>query len=151
MRMQSTALDTLLLNAAESFEPLAAAKHIRQIITLPEESLPDCICDADRIRQLLVILLDNALSYTPSGGTVRITLSFDARFHLTVSDNGPGIPDHEKQAVFDRFFRADASRSDHTHYGLGLSIALQIVKAHHGTITVSDAEGGGACFAVTLP
>ena len=67
-----------------------------------------------------------------------------------MSDNGPGIPDTIKAHLFDRFYRGDASRQDSGHFGLGLSIAREIMEAHHGTITVSDSPGGGATFTASL-
>ena len=66
-------------------------------------------------------------------------------------DNGIGISDEEKKKVFDRFYRAEKSRSTKGHFGLGLSIAYDIIKAHNGSIRVTDAEGGGAVFTVILP
>ena len=80
-------LDTLLINTYEAFEPLAAEKKLSLTISLPEESLPLCTADTDRIVQLLSILLHNAISYTPEGGRIDLALSHKKnRFYLTVSD-----------------------------------------------------------------
>ena len=91
--MEETELDTLILDVFEKYET-AAAKTKRQLtVRLPEQELPPCLCDPQRITQVLSILIDNALSYTPEDS--RITLSLSAsehRFLLKVSDNGPGIP-----------------------------------------------------------
>lgn len=145
-------LDTLLINTYEAFEPLAAEKKLSLDITLPQESLPHCTADADRIVQLLSILLHNALSYTPEGGRVTLSLSHKKnRFYLTVSDTGVGIPTEDKKKIFDRFYRAEKSRSAKGHFGLGLSIAAEIVKLHHGSINVTDRPGGGSVFTVMLP
>ena len=73
------------------------------------------------------------------------------KFYLSVKDSGIGISDEEKKKVFDRFYRAEKSRSTKGHFGLGLSIAYDIIKAHNGSIRVTDAEGGGAVFTVILP
>lgn len=70
---------------------------------------------------------------------------------LTVSDQGCGIDDNAKKHIFDRFYQADSSRSDKQHYGLGLSIAKELVQKHGGTISVGDSPSGGACFMVCLP
>lgn len=145
-------LDTLLINTYEAFEPLAAEKKLSLSITLPEESLPLCTADADRIVQLLSILLHNALSYTPEGGRIDLALSRKKnRFYLTVSDTGVGIPHEDKKKIFDRFYRAEKSRNAKGHFGLGLSVAAEIAKLHHGSISVSDRPGGGSVFTVMLP
>ncbi len=145
-------LDTLLINTYEAFEPLAAEKKLSLSIALPEESLPLCTADADRIVQLLSILLHNAVSYTPEDGRIDLALSHKKnRFYLTVSDTGVGIPPEDKKKIFDRFYRAEKSRSAKGHFGLGLSIASEIVRLHHGTISVSDRSGGGSVFTVMLP
>ena len=69
---------------------------------------------------------------------------------LLVSDNGIGIPDDKKEHIFERFYRADQSRSDKDHFGLGLCIAAEIVAAHNGQLLVSDTPGGGSTFTVVL-
>jgi signal transduction histidine kinase len=145
-------LDTLLINTYEAFEPLAAEKKLSLSVTLPEESLPLCTADADRIVQLLSILLHNAVSYTPEGGRIGLSLSHKKnRFYLTVSDTGIGILPEDRKKIFDRFYRAEKSRSAKGHFGLGLSIASEIVRLHHGTISVADRPGGGSVFTVILP
>lgn len=150
--MRPAELDTLLLETFEAFEPVAAEKSIRLSIELPEIPLPPCSCDPGRIRQVLSILLHNAVSYTPKHGRICLSLSYDGRaYHIRVSDNGAGIPDGEKAHIFDRFYRGDQSRSKKGHFGLGLSIASEIVKAHQGKILVSDTCGGGSTFTVLLP
>lgn len=145
-------LDTLLINTYEAFEPIATEKKLSLSITLPEEPLPLCTADADRIVQLLSILLHNAVSYTPEGGRIDLALSHKKnRFYLTVSDTGIGIPPEDRKKIFDRFYRAEKSRSAKGHFGLGLSIAAEIVRLHHGTISVADRPGGGSVFTVILP
>lgn len=145
-------LDTLLINTYEAFEPLAAEKKLSLTISLPEEFLPLCTADTDRIVQLLSILLHNAISYTPEGGRIDLALSHKKnRFYLTVSDTGVGIPPEDRKKIFDRFYRAEKSRSAKGHFGLGLSIASEIVRLHHGAISVADRQGGGSVFTVMLP
>ncbi len=145
-------LDTLLINTYEAFEPLAYEKKLSLSISLPDDSLPFCTADPDRILQLLSILLHNALSYTPEGGSIALSLSRKKnRFYLTVSDTGVGIPAEDKKKIFDRFYRAEKSRSAKGHFGLGLSIAAEIVKLHHGSLSVTDRPGGGSVFTVMLP
>lgn len=144
-------LDTLLLSSYEKFEPLAKKKCISMHITLPENGIPPCLCDKERMEQILAILLDNAISYTPPQGKISLSLqSSTGKFTLQVSDNGNGIPDSEKEAVFDRFYRQDKSHKDKSHFGLGLCIAWEIVHMHKGKIWVEDTPGGGSTFVVVL-
>lgn len=159
--------DTLLLEVWETFESLALSRDLHFEIELPEERVMPICCDAERIRQLLSILIDNAFSYTPKGGRICLSLATEApallsgrsryadtakhrRLYFLVSDNGPGIPDEQKAAVFERFFRLDSARSDKSHFGLGLSIAQEIVQLHHGQLLLCDTPGGGATFVIAL-
>ena len=151
-RMADTDLDTLLLNGYEAYKPIAAKEHIRLLIELPEQASPLCHCDAERITQLLGILLSNAISYTRTGGSVILRLTCGHHeFRLQVIDNGIGISPEAKLHIFERFYREDCSRSEKGHFGLGLSIAKEIVTAHHGSISVSDTPDGGTTFTVILP
>ncbi|MDE7323660.1 MAG: HAMP domain-containing histidine kinase [Lachnospiraceae bacterium] len=147
----TTQLDTLVLNACEAFESMAAAKHIRISASLPEEPLPDCICDSERIVQVLTIFLHNAVSYTPENGKICLSITYMGKyFEIKISDTGVGISDEEKIKIFDRFYRSEKARSDKNHFGLGLSIAYDIITAHHGNIKVTDTPGGGTTFLITL-
>lgn len=177
VRKEPTELDTLLMNSYEAFEPLAQDKSILLSLHLPDGALPLYSVDPERISQVVAILLHNAISYTPEHG--RITLSLarhrehfsmkpsgfpnknspaaasgspaaGGRFAISVTDTGIGIPDQDKKKIFDRFYRVEKSRSTKDHFGLGLSIAYEIVKAHGGSISVTDAAGGGSCFTVLL-
>lgn len=151
IRLEPVEADTLLLDTYETFLPLAEERRIRLSVSLPEEELPPCLCDSERIRQVLGILLDNALCYTPAGGRVCLSLSFTQQtFAFSVADNGPGISEEDKKHIFERFYRADASRRDREHFGLGLCIASEIIKAHRGRLTVSGAPGGGSVFTFYL-
>lgn len=151
LQKEAVELDTLLLDVFESFEAIAAKKDIRLTVDLPDAPLPACYCDGERIRQVLSILLHNGVSYTPEYGKIRLSLTFDGRFfRISIADNGIGIPDEEKNHIFERFYRAEQSRSKKDHFGLGLSIAWEIVSAHHGELTVSDTPGGGSTFTVIL-
>lgn len=152
LNLQHMPLDTLLLDVYEKYDPLATEKGLRLRVSLPDDALPDALCDQERIQQSLAVLVDNAISYTPAGGLVSLNLALSHRyFTITVADTGPGIPDKDKEAVFERFYRAEASRSDKAHYGLGLSIARDIVRQHGGRLTAADAPEGGAAFILELP
>lgn len=150
-------IDTLLLQTWENYESMASARKLHWEISLPDESVPRCVCDAERIRQLLSILIDNAFCYTPPGGHVRLSLSDMSAgssgkyLHIAVSDDGPGVPDDQKNAVFERFHRLDTSRKDKSHFGLGLCIAQEIALLHKGRLLLSDTPGGGATFTLMLP
>lgn len=148
-------LDTLCTNAYEAFEPLCRQKRLSLSLTMPETPLPRCVCDPERIAQVLSILLHNAVSYTPEGGQVSLALAWRQErknfFEITVSDTGIGISDSDKKYIFNRFYRAEKSRSGKGHFGLGLSIAFEIVTAHRGRISVQDNVPGGSVFVVRLP
>jgi signal transduction histidine kinase len=107
--------------------------------------------DVGRLRQLLLILLDNALKYTPEGGEVLVSLTVQSgAARLQVRDTGPGIDPKDLPMLFDRFYRADRARSGEGT-GLGLAIGRWIVEAHNGKIVAANAPDGGALFTVTLP
>lgn len=157
LQITQTDLQTLLLEIYENFVPLAAEGGHLLTLSLPEAEIPLCFCDASRIRQVCHILLHNAFSYTPAGGSVNLfipDITGEKEISIGVQDNGPGIPDKEKDKIFDRFYRVDrtsAAGKEKGHHGLGLAVAKEIVAAHRGTLTVSDAKGGGAIFLITLP
>ena len=145
-------LDTLLLETYEKYEPLLREKGISMNVALPDEPLSPCRCDGGRISQVLGILLDNGASYVPVGGKIRLGVDEKEKyFRIYVEDNGPGISDENKEAVFQRFYRADSSRKDKQHFGLGLCIAKEIVTLHHGSIRIEDTKGGGTTFVIQLP
>ena len=144
-------LDTLILSAYEKFEPLALKKNISLDFILPDTLSAPYPCDRERIEQVLSILLDNALSYTPENGRICLSLAGTSdRPTIRVSDNGIGIPDSEKESIFDRFYRCDKAHKDKMHFGLGLCIAQEIIHMHKGKIWVEDTPGGGATFVIIL-
>jgi len=117
------------------------------------DPLPQCKADPDRIRQVLHNLLNNAITHTPSGGTIAMEARLlDGFIEISVKDSGEGIPAKELPNIFERFYRVDKSRARTTGgYGLGLTIAKRIVEAHGGTIQVTSELGKGSRFAFTLP
>jgi signal transduction histidine kinase len=140
---------------AESMKVIANSKQIE--LYLISRGPFDIEGDLERLKQLLYILLDNAVKYTASGGEVRLQLSMDAdepnrKLIMIVEDTGMGIAVEEQKRIFHRFYRSDKSRSRQMGgHGLGLAIAKSIVDAHHGTIDVSSALGEGSSFTVTIP
>ncbi|MDE6893271.1 MAG: HAMP domain-containing histidine kinase [Lachnospiraceae bacterium] len=152
VRKKPVELDTLLINSYEAFEYLAKEKEIALSVNLPEDMLPPCSCDPDRISQVISILIHNAISYTPKMGKIDLSLSYDKKcFFLSVKDNGIGISDEDKKKIFDRFYRAEKARNTKGHFGLGLSIAYEIAASHNGSISVKDAFPKGTEFVVVLP
>lgn len=151
VQLADTEPDTLLLNIYEKYQGQAEAKQLCWNIILPECAVSREFWDGDRIAQVLEILTDNAISYTPAGGCVTLSLGIGKGYtEYRVADNGPGIPDTEKSAVFQRFYRLDQSHHEKEHFGLGLCIAEEIVRMHKGRIFVEDTPGGGATFVVRL-
>lgn len=144
-------LQSITQEAIERVTPLAKAKHITIETNAANITIDG---DARSLTELLVILLDNAIKYSDENKTVSVTLSKKAnQAVLTIRDEGIGIPAADLPHVFNRFYRADVSRSKHRAegYGLGLSIAQKIVASHNGTITVKSTMGKGSTFTITLP
>ena len=107
--------------------------------------------DRDRLRQALANLVDNAIKYTPSGGSVDVEASHDeAAVSISVRDTGAGIPEHEIPRIWDRLYRGDQSRTTRG-LGLGLSLVRASVEAQGGTVTVDSRPGRGSTFTITLP
>ncbi len=159
LQIEPTDLQTLLLETYENFLPLAAKSGHRLAISLPESEIPLCDCDPSRIRQICHILLHNALSYTPAGSKIRLFIKdtlLEKEITIGVQDNGAGIPEAERSKIFDRFYRIAPgpglpSGAEKGHHGLGLAVAREIAAAHKGTLAVTEPEGGGALFLLTLP
>jgi two-component system OmpR family sensor kinase len=109
--------------------------------------------DPDRFRQVLANLLGNALTHTPDGTPVTVTLTTaDSTARLTVADQGPGLPPEQVARLFERFYRADPSRSRaRGGTGLGLAIVEAVVQASGGTVTCTSSVGAGTSFVITLP
>jgi len=144
-------LDTLLL---EVFKEMHFLTHDRIQLKLTEIDQVLVNGDRDRLKQVLINLVSNAINYTPPGGEVYLSLGIvgdNAR--LIVRDTGPGIPNEDVPHIFERFYRAEKSRSRSKvgGFGLGLSIAYWIVTNHGGRIEVNSAEGKGTTFCIWLP
>ncbi len=140
----------------QSMAALAASKEISMQLRAPKKVMVRA--DFGKLNQVLYILLDNAIKYTPENGEVKIGLAVvnaEKRpvLHMSVEDSGPGIAPEDRERIFDRFYRADKSRSrDQGGHGLGLAIAKWIVEAHRGRISVTGAPARGSLFfTVTVP
>jgi signal transduction histidine kinase len=122
-------------------------------LSIGDEDQAVVLGDADRLKQLLLNLVDNARKYTPKGGKVTLGLRRAGGWaQLSVADTGLGIPAQDLPHIFERFYRVDKARSRVAGgTGLGLSIAKHIVLAHQGTISVKSRLGEGTTFTVSLP
>ena len=145
-------LTRLLSDLARDLVPAASDRKLAVVTEIPEKPITAFV-DADRFRQVFHNLFENAMRYTPAGGSIRVRLqSSPGEARMDVSDTGIGIPEKDLPFVFERFFRSDRARRAYTGgSGLGLSIARWIVEAHKGKIAVESAVGKGTTFTVTLP
>ena len=145
-------VDTLLINLCDFFSPMSRLRNISLKLILPEYTVPPLYADSERLEQVLTILLDNAFSYTPDGGHITLSLAFEMhQFKICVIDNGCGIPNEHKPHIFDRFYQVDKTRHNKEHFGLGLSIAYEIIQLHHGSLSLHDTPGGGCTFVIQIP
>lgn len=119
---------------------------------LPERALPEFLADRNRMEQVLENLLSNAVKYSPNGGRIRLTCAPDGDFYrFELADEGVGMTPEQVSRVFDKFYRADASHTAVSGWGLGMSIAKQIVEGHGGRIWVESEPGRGTVVQFTLP
>ena len=132
---------------------LAAKQHGHALVYTPPESLPLIVGDRSRLEQVMMNVIGNAIKYTPDGGHISITAgSTEAEVWMEVCDDGIGIPEKDRDRIFDRFYRVDKARSRESGgTGLGLSIAKEIVQRHHGSIALAPHEGPGTTIRLTLP
>lgn len=155
-KRESFDYEPLAARVAESMRSVAEKKGLRlqyeAAVPLQVEG------DPERLQQLLYILLDNAVKYTPEGGEVQVRLRAGSgrgpnrMMTLAVTDTGIGIAPEDQPRIFERFYRADKSRTRQSGgHGLGLSIAHWIVKGHNGTIRVTSVPGEGSTFTVMIP
>jgi heavy metal sensor kinase len=152
MEMRPLDLAEHVQKARERAALLGLEKALDVTATTPRE--PVWVkADAIAIDRLLLILLDNAVKYSPSGGRCEIALSqSETHAQITVRDSGEGIPESELTNIFDRFYRVDRVRSKNTGgAGLGLAIARWITEMHGGTIAAKSTLGAGSVFQIKLP
>jgi len=148
LNLEKTSITALLINVAELYELVAEEKRI----ALTTDFNPPCeaMVDATRMRQAFANLLDNALKYTPEGGTVHLFCAVESgRVTVRVRDTGMGIPQDEQPRIWERLYRGDKSRSQRG-LGLGLSLVKAIVEAHHGEVSVRSQMDEGSEFTVAI-
>jgi len=145
-------LTRLLSDLTRDLVLAASDRKLAVVTEIPEKPITAFV-DADRLQQVFHNLFENAMRYTPAGGTIRVRLQASpGEARMEVSDTGIGIPEKDLPFVFERFFRSDRARRAYTGgSGLGLSIARWIVEAHKGKIAVESTVGKGTTFAVTVP
>ncbi|MFQ6613315.1 MAG: ATP-binding protein [Fidelibacterota bacterium] len=139
---------------AAIIEDYASRAQTRQIEVILESPETLAIPGNERLlNRAWANLLDNAIKYSPTGGQVRIAVTAgDGRLQITFEDQGPGIPEEDRERVFERFFRVNSGRDrEEGGTGLGLAIVKHILRLHGGTISVINRPEGGSCFTVLLP
>jgi len=127
----------------------AKSQHIETDIP---HDLPYIYADSERVHQVLINLLDNAIKYTPEGGTIRTSglHRTTLKVQISVCDTGPGIPENNRERIFEERFRLQRDEAK-DGYGIGLALCQRIIRAHYGQIWVDSASSSGSCFHFTLP
>jgi signal transduction histidine kinase len=157
LKLKREALDVrdLVERSVHKLAPQLEGKGILVEVSAPDGPHSAVLADADRIEQVLVNLLDNAIKYSPEGGRIIVAIDEESpaeTVSVTVRDEGVGIPAGDLPRVFERFYRVDRARArDGGGSGLGLSIAKAIIEAHGGDITLKSEEGQGTTVRFTLP
>ena len=153
LNQERVVLKDLFDQVRQTLLPLAKDKNINFIVRQPE-SLPPVWADPDRLQQILINLLSNALRYTPAGGTVKAEAALHSadRLKITVSDTGIGIAPANLPYIFERFYKQEQARASFGGgTGIGLAIVKGLVEAHGGEIWVNSQPGTGTIFTFTLP
>jgi two-component system phosphate regulon sensor histidine kinase PhoR len=150
LRLESADLARVIAAAAERLRPQAERQGVELQVRVPN-TLPEVRADPDRIVQVVVNLVHNAVKFTPPGGRVEVNAERrDGRLAVTVADTGAGIPEDALPRLFERFYKTDPARTG-TGTGLGLAIVKHIVQAHGGEVSVESREGEGSRFSFTIP
>jgi signal transduction histidine kinase len=153
VKANPVSLDGLVHEAAEALRPVAAEKVIALETTNCEPSIL-VWADRDKINQVLMNLIGNAIKFTPVQGRVTVSASRNGggNVQVSVSDTGPGVPPDEKEKIFAKFYRiAETNGENSKGTGLGLAISKALVELHGGKIWVESEEGRGSTFSFTLP
>jgi signal transduction histidine kinase len=150
MARETVDLSAVVSSVAEQIEPVVASRSLVLTCDIP----PGVMVEGDSgwLERLLLILLDNGIKFTPEGGLISISLALaGGEARMSIADSGIGIPPASMPRLFERFYRADSSRSRQTEgAGLGLALAKWIAERHGGRIEVKSAHGAGTTFTVSL-
>ena len=145
-------LDTLLITLYEAYEPICNKKGMPLDVNFMDTCFPVIYTDQECLFRILSILMDNAISHSKTKTAIQIKASLSHKdINISIIDHGQGISDKDKPYVFDRFFCADKSHADKSHFGLGLSIANELINKLDGKIQLLDTSGGGCTFRISLP
>ncbi len=152
LKISLVSLPELVLDVMDGLEQLAQKKGITLQVR-HHRALPDIKGDRDKLNQVLTNLIHNAIKFTPAGGHVSISTDVSASggVEICVDDTGCGIPPHQIQLVFEKFYHADSAPTDARGAGLGLAIVKSLLELHGGTIGVESTLGAGCRFQITLP
>lgn len=142
----------IIEKVVHKFSQLIEERRIHFKVTV-EKELPKVTCNSDRMEQVLINLMDNAIRHTPEGGTITLDVKKGAhQLHIQVSDTGAGIPSDDLPMIWERFYKADKSRTrGKGGTGLGLAIVKKIIEAHGGEIKVQSSLNQGTSFSILLP
>lgn len=151
LQPQKIDLGALCLTVLDSLKEQFYTKSHGVVTDIPSD-LPIVYADPERVRQVLINLLDNAIKYTPTGGQIEIAILHRTaqKVQVSVCDTGPGIPSENQERIFDDSFRLERD-VEKEGYGIGLAVCRRIVRAHYGQIWVNSDMGNGSCFHFTLP
>jgi two-component system, OmpR family, sensor histidine kinase CiaH len=150
VKKESFRVDQLLMEILQQYEEIVVYQE-KSLVLNPADPV-SFLGDRERIHQLIVILLDNAIKFTSEGGEIRLSCSQShSSIILQVEDSGIGILEKDIPKIFDRFYQGDKSRTGAEGTGLGLSIAKWIIDKHHGKVKVTSSPGKGTLFEITFP
>jgi len=152
-KISSIKFEEILKKVIKEFEEKIKEKNLKFELKLPSKRIPRIKADPEKISIVIENLLDNAIRYTPAGGSIKISLDiFENELQFSIEDTGIGIPEKEKESIFKKFFRAsNAIKMETEGSGIGLFVSKNIVEAHGGKIWFRSQESKGSKFYFTIP
>ena len=153
LKLEETDVKTLINQVAKKLTPIATSRDIVIYTDYHDKDIEPMVMDYDKMYEAIYNITDNAIKYSPEGGFVHIDVTADSNYlTIQIEDNGPGIPEGERDRIFERFYRLDDSRARDTGgTGLGLAITKEAITMHGGTIDVRNASDIGSVFTIRLP
>ncbi len=153
VNLEKVRLDEVIADARRTIDELAKGAGISLSMRVPQ-TLPDVEADPNRLREIILNLVDNAVKYTPKGGRVSVSaVARNSHVVVSVADTGVGIPPEAKDRIFEPFYRVKGIRTQRQQpaSGLGLALTKKLVEAHGGKISFVSKPGAGSTFTFTLP